>query len=552
LQQKLTMSGMAPQELSREDLLEVFDQAKKEIMAMMEEQAREDADNITKEINDQLVEGGWYKALEELIEDMATYPTAFIEGPTPRNKKVLEWQDGQPAVVDKVVKEYERVSPFDLYPSSGAKTLQDGNLIIKKRFSPLTLQKMIGVEGFDERAIRAVLALYGESGYKEYLSVDSALDPLLDHHAELSDPEAKIDCLKFWGSVKGSMLLEWGMDESQVPDPDLSYTIIAYKISSYVISARLNPHPLGKRNVYGASFIRQNGSIWGRSPCMVLDDVTRICNSAARAIVRNAGVASGPMGWVVEDRVDPTQRPGEMHPWKLWRFTSNDMMSNSGPPMGFFQPSMVIEQLISLFKTFYDMAGEISGIPAYTHSSEKIGGAGRTASGLSMLFNAAGKVMRGTAIHVDNGIIKPSVEEHWLMTMLFEPEHAAGDINIVARASDFLMQIEQMQEAAVDALNVTNNPIDMQIIGLEGRSEVLREYFRRTKLPVDKIVPNREVIVQNTADAKIQEFVQQLASGLGIEPQRLIEMAQQGAASQRQDGRAGGQPGQNPQQKRAA
>jgi hypothetical protein len=168
-----------------------------------------------------------------------------------------------------------------------------------------------------------------------------------------------------------------------------------------------------------------------------------------------------------------------------------------------------------------------------------------------MLFNAAGKTMRGTAMHIDNGIIKPSVEEHWLMIMLFEPEIASGDIRVVARASDFLLQLEQMQESARDALQTTNNPVDMQIIGLEGRGEILREYFQRTKLPVDKIVPDRDVIVQNTAEAKFGEFVQQLAVGLGIEPQRLIAMAQQGAARQQQGpGGGGGPPGA--QQKEAA
>ena len=65
--------------------------------------------------------------------------------------------------------------------------------------------------------------------------------------------------------------------------------------------------------------------------------------------------------------------------------------------------------------------------------------------GLSMLMNAASKSLKAVAGNADNGLIKPSIEEHWLHIMLNEPEEARGDIKIVARASEYLIMMEQLQ-----------------------------------------------------------------------------------------------------------
>lgn len=531
LQTKMAEMGITKEQLTKENVIEVGEQIKKELQQQLIEQAKSDAEKFTTEINDQLTEGKWYEALEELIEDIATYPTAFMKGPVVRKKRVLKWDNANgrsvPRIGMEIVKEYKRISPFDLYPSSGAKTLDDGNLIERISYSTSDLQDMIGVEGFDEAAIRAVLHLYGQGGLKYWLALssDTIRGELLNHHNKTADPEPTIDCLKFMGTVQGRLLKDWGM-AAQI-DEDKVYPITAYLIGSFVISARLNDHPLAKRNYFSASFVRKNDSIWGRGVCQVIKDVARMCNSAARSIQRNMAIASGPMAWLIEDRIDPTQTPGVMHPWKIFRFNSGEVKNRSDLPMGFFNVDSIVNELLAIYKHFYDQASEVSGIPAYVYGSEKVGGAGTTATGLSMLMNAAGKVMRGTALHIDNGIIKPSVEAHWLYIMIYEPDKAIGDIKIVARASDYLMQLEQMQVAIGNALNITGNPIDMQIIGLEGRGELLRELMKRTRLPVDKIVPDRDAIIQNSVQAKFGELIQGLSQALGIKPDELMAIAQQ-------------------------
>ena len=64
-------------------------------------------------------------------------------------------------------------------------------------------------------------------------------------------------------------------------------------------------------------------------------------------------------------------------------------------------------------------------------------------------------------------------------------------VKVVARASEHLVIAEQLQLRRTEFLERTNNPIDMQIIGMEGRAEILRETSKSLKMS-DDIVPAKD------------------------------------------------------------
>jgi len=523
---------------------ELFEAVRDELSKELDEQAKEDSDRLEREIDDELVEGNWYQAVKNVIYDIVTFKTGFIEGPIIRNKKKLEWaeiEDGgsTPVVSEGFTREYYRVSPFDCYPSPGAKTIQDGYFIIRKRLSRRDLNDMIGVEGFDENAIRSVLDLYGRGGLREWLVNDIDRAELENRHDENQNPEGSIDILKLWGSIQGRMLREWGMSEEEIPDADIDYDAICYLCGPFVLSARLNSHPLGKRNVFSASFVESNDSIWGQGVPELMEDISSICQGCARAIVNNMALSSGPQVWVDQSRMPPGSKVTDIFPLKVWSFEADDTgRTGTNVPMGFFQPKPIVDTLLKLYDYYFKQASEVTGIPAYIYGSENVGGAGRTASGLSMLMNAAAKSLRAVIGNIDMGIIKPSIEEHHLHIMLNEPEKAGGDINILARASEYLIMMEQLQIRRAEFLASTNNPTDLQIMGLEGRAEVLREAARSLKMNVDRIVPERDDILATKQDNQLQLMLQNIAGALNIPVQYLMQAAQGGMG-------AGGQSGGN-------
>jgi hypothetical protein len=465
--------------------------------------------------------------LHHFIDDVVDKKTAFVMGPIPKKKKILEWASDEeggahPIIVEKVVDSWENPDALDVYPSPGAKDLQNGDLIVRVRFTRKELNELIGTPGFDENAIRLVLWDYGQGGLREWLATDSERNAILDSTDDNSgNPDHKIDCLKMWASIQGRMLLEYGMTPEQVPDPDLDYEAVVYLVGNHVIGARLNSHPLKKRNIYCTSFRPKNGSIWGDGVPGVMRDIQTMCNTAARAMARNMGVASGPQVGVNVSRLPAGANITSIYPWKIWQFTDSEI-NTTQPPMMFFQPNMHVDELLKVYQYWYDQASEVTGIPAYVYGSADVGGAGETASGLSMLMNSAAKGLKSVAQNIDMYCIAPTVEETWLQIMLYNPQKARGDIKVVARASAYLLVMEQLMIRRNEFLQLTNNPTDMAIIGNQGRAEVLRETVKTLKIPVDRVVPDRESIEQQTKQQEMQNIAQNISRSMGITPEQAM------------------------------
>jgi hypothetical protein len=473
-----------------------------ELMAKVQKEKEQRAElavnRFENKIHDELTEGDFYTALAQVLDDIATYPTGFIAGPEVRKAKRMKWTEDengswQPKIVSKFVRHYRRVSPFDIYPGPGARSIQDSYMFERARFNRSTLMDMIGVPGFSEFSIRQVVREFGESGFKLNLSVDQPRAQIESRPHEFNDPDPGIDVLIYWGSASGRTLREWGMSKEDIPDPEKDYQVTAWLIDRWVICARLNPHPLGRRPYHASSYEVVSDSVWGKSPPELMRDIQRICNAIARSIVNNAGLASGPQVEINKDRVDPGEDIESIYPWKIWK-TKDDSQGHGKPAIQFYQPSPMVETLLRVYEYFFQQASEQSGIPAYIYGDANVGGAGKTASGLSMLMNAASKTLKSVVSHLDDTIIKPVVRDHWTHIMLYDDdEMKCGDISVVARASEYLIVQEQLQIRRQEFLRETNNEIDFQIMGVKGRAALLREISKSLKMPVDLIPSDDEI-----------------------------------------------------------
>jgi hypothetical protein len=511
--------------MTPDQIPEMISRMKDDVLKSVKEMAEKDAKSFEDEIDDELVEGGWYEALRKVIPDLVRLPAGIIHGPEVHRKKVLEWSqypDGTPYanVTQKPLRMYRRVNFFDLYPSPGATNCDDGDLIERIRLTRSDLLGYLSLPpeyGFDDNAIRLVLEQYGLGGLREWLVNDLQRQEAENRgtYGTYSEDE-KIDCLKFMGRVQGAMLLQWGMSPEQVEDPLMDYEVTAYLIGQYVIKAKLNDDPLDKRNYHVTSFEKSNDSVWGRGVPQLMADIQKICNGCARALVNNMSHASGPQLWMYDNLVNGII-PNGIRPWQILHMKTDPSQPNSRAPVGYFQPNLIADQLLKVFEFFFKLASEVTGVPAYIYGSDSNNkGATDTASGLSMMMNAAAKGLKAVAGHTDNDIIKPSIKAHWMHIMLNEPKRAKGDINIVARASEYLLLQEQLQIRRAEFLERTRNPIDMQIIGMEGRSEVLRETAKGLKMQTDKIVPDRNSIIEMKQASEMDAMVQKISAAVGL------------------------------------
>jgi hypothetical protein len=124
---------------------------------------------------------------------------------------------------------------------------------------------------------------------------------------------------------------------------------------------------------------------------------------------------------------------------------------------------------------------------------------------------------------VDLHVLTPLLERLYYYNMRFgtDPD-LKGDVTVIARGAMSLTTKESAQVRRNEFLQATNNPTDMQIIGLEGRAEVLRMSASTLDMNPDRIVPPIAVLKDR---------------------QKQTQMAQAAAAAEAQQVPGSGAPG---------
>lgn len=513
MQAEMQALAMAGQPI---DMRGMVESRKADLMNQLKQEARETSQRMEDYMEDQLVEGGFMRALSQFIDDLTTFPAAILKGPILRNKGRLQWaQDpavpGQWTVTEEksVQPDWERVDPFCLYPAPGAESVDEGDLIELHRLRRSDLQAMVGVEGYSEEAIRSVLDEHGKGGLMEWTSLDSERAEAEGREVFSDNPTKLIEALQYWGSVRGQDLIDWGMDESEVEDPLGEYEVEAWLIGRWVIKAVINPDTLGRRPYYVTSWEKLPGLFWGNSPMDQMRDVQAMCNAAARALANNMGISSGPQAYVNIDRLPSGEDITNMFPWKIWQVTS-DQTGSSAAPIGFFQPQSNAPELMAIYEKFSQIADDVVGVPRYMGGDAPGGGIGRTATGMSMLMSHAGKVMQQAVALIDLEVLTPLLERLYYHNMRYADDpDIKGDVKVQARGASSLAVKESLQVRRNEFLQATNNPTDLQIVGIEGRAAVLREQAKSLDMNTDRIVPDPETLRARQIVMQAQQQAQQ-------------------------------------------
>tara|TARA_R100000231_G_scaffold47840_2_gene40970 strand:- start:13365 stop:15410 length:2046 start_codon:yes stop_codon:yes gene_type:complete len=485
--------GQAPKP---DEIAEMKEMIAQDYRFKMLQEADNRAKRMTIKIKDQFAQGGWGESFNDFVTDLVTYPCAFIKGPVVRRQRKLAYtigENGRTTVEadERIAPEFERVDPFRIYPEPSITDISDGYIFEHHPLSRTELSDMIGVPGYDEDAIRKVLEIgNGQSWINE--DVELAKDEEERKFHSFDRPTEVFDALEFWGKVSGKMLIEWGLTEEEVPDEAREYDANVWIVGNYVIKAVLNYDPLGEKPYAKTSFIKCPGAFWGKGIPEIIEDIQNVCNASARALINNMGISSGPQVEVNLERIPPNEDITQLHPWKIWQVT-NDPLGSSAPAVRFTQPDDNANTLMAVYDKFSKLADDHSGIPSYVYGDLNVQGAGRTASGLSMLMGSAGKGIRQVVMHIDNEIIKPIVHRQFVYNMRYdEDESIKGDVEIMPKGAVNLAVKETVNIRRIEFLNATANQIDMEIVGKEGRAAILREVAKGLQMPVDDIIPSRE------------------------------------------------------------
>jgi hypothetical protein len=484
------LNGFPP---DRAMIAEAVQAAKEETLEALKAEAEDRAEAMAEKIEDQLQEGGFTQAFAEFVSHLCTYPAAILKGPVLTVKKRSKWGASGLEVTDEPAPSWYTVNPHDFYPGPNVRETAQGYLCERVALDVRDLAAQKGQEGWNEGAIDAVLAA-PDAGGASFIVGDSeraALENRDPLHAG-GRPATALEAVEFWGAVPARDLAEWGMPG--VVDDGVWHEISALLVGEHVVRAILNPDRLGRRPYYVTSYEKVSGSLWGRGIPERMNDCQEAANACLRNALSNLAFASGPMAAVDIDAIPPDVDPTLLYPWRVIQY--HGTKTGGREPVKFFQPQSNAGELLEVSEYFENKADDRTLIPRYAYGNDEAGGAGATASGLSMLMNSAAKGIKDVIAAIDRDVIRPLIEYLyvWNLTYLDDAEwsHVKGDCRVVARGAVALLIREQTQMRRQEFLNSTNNPTDLQIIGTDGRAAILRRIAQDLDMPHEEVVPSAE------------------------------------------------------------
>lgn len=497
-----------------------------EIFRKQQEWARQRAALAEETVHDRMVEGGWIKAFNDYINHICSYGTGVIKGPIPRNRRRMKISENDLGIVrykidDRVVLEYEAINPWDCYPSPGSRDIDQGAICLIVRFTPEDLRRHSEMVDWNRGETDGILLNHSEEGFREEGTYGQLRNALEDDSSGTSGEKCVIDGIEFFGEVSGRLLLEIGLTKTNkggAIDEGKYYEANIITVNNTVIYCRIVPEELGRPLSRGV-FYEASDSWWGESPVEKMESVQKVCNASLRDLIVNMAQASGPQT-VIKDlsRLHPSTNV-QQQPWKVWVF-KRDMtgMGGNDNPLYMFNPPSNAQELTRVFDWALKQADSDTGIPAYSYGSNISAGAARTASGLAMLTEAASRGMKMVVNQTDRMVVRSVVQKTYAYEILNgEDESIKGDVQINPGGTMSLILREQASNKLMQMLQVTANPIDMQIIGVKGRAAMLRKKIEELDMNPDDILPTPEKLEELEQLAMLKEQLQiaQQAEGGG-------------------------------------
>lgn len=514
-----------------------YDEELDKAMEDMQAEAKERCERASLLIRDQNQEGGWDKAFKDFLYYFVRLKFAIIKGPilTKKTKQVWKYspETGAEMTSEEVlVTDVYCVSPFNFFPSKGMKDINDGDTIEIHDLTLDSLHNMIGVPGYSDPELRAVIAKFEAGKIKSRWFViddetevkrvtqetknDRSIGYGSSHGSATAGENASelpagkqttILAQEFYGTVSGRMLIDWGSQEKGL-DPQRQYQANVWKIDQHVIKAVVSPDPLGRKPYHITSWAKNPEWIIGEGLLEFGGPIEDAMNAIIRATINNGALASGPQVEVDKDRVD-LRTP--LYPWRTIESTS-DQMNGQGPAVNYYQPQMHVGELTQAYAFFGKLLDEMT-VPAYAQGASQSGVTAGTATVFTQLLAAASRSIKAVVANIDDDIIKPYIEMCYDYNMKYSDDQSIkGDARVVAKGVSGLQSKEQAAQRKVEYLQVVANPTYQQILGERNMGAILAQIAKSQdiKLP-DAARLNGEADLGDTIE-------QMLMAQAGVDP----------------------------------
>ena len=485
--------------LFQDDLKEVEDQLELGVGKTPEsitfEPAKRAAQKMEKRMHDQLEETDAPKHLRSIAFECCLFGTGVFKGPFAQDKEYPRWtQEGDYDPLFETIPKMEYVSIWDFYPDPDARNMNEAEFTIQRhRLNRTQIRSLKKRPHFRKESIELALE-YGADYTREYWE-DSLEDDSINTDMD------RYEVLEYWGILDAELAEKADIKiPKELRDKD-EIQVNIWVCNGQILRLVLNPFTPSRIPYLAVPYELNPYSFFGIGVAENMTDTQLLMNGFMRMAVDNAALSGNLIFEVDETNLVPGQDM-TIYPGKIFRRQAG------APGQAIFSTSAknTSQENLFLFDKARQLADEATGIPSYTPGSGAVGGAGRTASGMSMLMGAAAQNIKAVVRNIDDYLLSPLGRSlfNFNMQFLFDKEFT-GDLEVKARGTESLMRNEVRSQRLLQFMQMTANPSMAPFVKYD---YILRELASSMDLDEDKILNDpRAAAIQQKMMAEIQALM---------------------------------------------
>tara|TARA_R110000868_G_scaffold13878_1_gene64445 strand:- start:400 stop:2523 length:2124 start_codon:yes stop_codon:yes gene_type:complete len=444
------------------------------------------AKKMEKKIHDQLDESNASKHLRSVAFEMALFGTGVMKGPFGTNKEYPNWnEDGKYNPLIKTVPELSSVSIWNFYWDSDANNTDECQYVIERHKLNRSQMRALKRRPFFRANVIDEVIAEGESYTKKYWE-----DDLKDFAPNFGVD--RFEVLEYWGSVDVDMLIDNDINIPAELDGEGELQANIWYCNGKIIRLVLNPFKPSKIPYYAVPYELNPYSLAGVGIGENMDDTQTLMNGFMRMAVDNA-VLSGNLVFEIDETNLVPGQDFSVHPGKVFR------RQGGAPGQSLFGTKFpnVAQENLQLFDKARQLSDESTGLPSFSHGQTGVSGVGRTASGISMLMNAASGGVKTVIKNIDDYLLGPIGKAYFNFNMQFDydPE-IKGDLEVNARGTESLMANEVRSQRLMQFLQIASQP---SLAPFAKFPYIIREIAKSMELDPDKVTNNMDEAMRQAA-----------------------------------------------------
>lgn len=465
--------------------------------------AKERAENMQKEIEDQLIEAKYHKVGREIIRDACLLGTGVLKGPIIISRSRQAWvpvngQDEQGneyteyefKFIEEKIPTCSCVDPFHFFPDPSADSIENSISEFERHY--LTKKQMIELSrrpDFIPDQVREVLKNEPNETPPNYLSLLRELAG-----QEVESTEKRYLVWEYHGPVTKEQIQACGCEIDE-EDELIEYEAVVFVSGGKVLKAKINPMDTNERPYNVFNYEEDYASIFGYGVPYVMRNSQKSVNGAWRMTLENGGLSTGPIIVVNDQIVEPVKIDGvidwNLTPRKLFRM--KDPSRSVTDAFAAFNIEGHIAELKDIMGTAKQLCDLETNLPLVNQADEAPKNqALNTFRGMELLMNSNNVPMRRAVKNFDDNITVPFITRWYNYNMQFskKPE-IKGDFQVDARGSGALLLKETQ---ARNIYNVTKFANTKALSPLTKWPGLYRIMVQSAQLDPDDVVMTDEEI----------------------------------------------------------